>query len=119
MINFKNKTILWKDIVGFEGLYQVSNDGQVRSYYRTKKTLIPQKDKDGYNRVFLFKNKKGKWHFIHRLVLEAFVENIYKKEQVNHKNGIKNDNRLENLEWCTQSENQLHRCHVLNKIPLN
>jgi hypothetical protein len=111
---------VWKDIEGYEGYYQVSNLGRVRSLDRIVphkiykfmnakgKILCPGKVGVGYYTVALCNNSKPKSMFIHRLVAEAFISKTSKTNDVNHKNGIKTDNRLENLEWCTRSENTLH-----------
>jgi len=112
----------WKDIPGYEGLYQASNQGRIKSLPREWMTgrhkhkiehgeiiLKPSKDKRGYLRVTLQHNGR-KFYLLHRLVLQAFVgeSNL----DCNHRNGIKSDNRLENLEWCTKSENQKHACRI-------
>ena len=65
-------------------------------------------NKDGYNIVNLWKNKKKKTIKVHRLVAEAFIPNLDNKPYINHKNAIRNDNTIQNLEWCTQKENILH-----------
>lgn len=107
-----NDSEAWKDVVGYEGLYQVSNTGKVRSlnYKRQNKTKILKSFKTyrGYYRVSLIKDKKKKDVFIHRLVAKAFLAGMPEKTYINHKNGNKADNRLTNLEWCTQSENINH-----------
>lgn len=93
----------WKDIRGFEGLYQVSNKGRVRNK-RTSRILKIKYNK-GYARVGL--SKEGKMYFksVHRLVAEAFIPNPQNKPQVDHINTIRDDNRVENLEWVTAKEN--------------
>lgn len=108
---------IWKDIIGFEGSYMISSLGRVKSlnYNKTKKEKIlkPQLDKQGYYTIGLCKNKKKKHYKIHRLVCQTFLHNPEKKKQVNHKNGIKNDNILENLEYMTAKENNIHKYKVL------
>lgn len=99
---------IWKDVDGYEGKYQISNMGNVRSlnFRGTNKTklLKPIKNKYGYMTVHLC----GKWARVHRLVAKAFIPNEGDKKEVNHINGDIRDNRAENLEWCTPSENSKH-----------
>ena len=100
---------IWKDIEGFEGLYQISNMGNVKSlnYHRTGKERIMKgrKDKDGYLLAHLSKDGKAKNYQIHRLVAIAFIPNPDNLPVINHKNEIKSDNRVSNLEWCSYSYN--------------
>ena len=94
----------WRDIDGYEGKYQVSNLGRVRSKY---KILKPNNVK-GYLYVYLRKNNKSKALKVHRLVAEAFLVNEKNKPQVNHIDGNKENNNVNNLEWCTNKENMNH-----------
>lgn len=102
----------WRDIKGYEGKYQVSNDGRVRSldYNHTgeMQLLIPSSDKRGYRHVNLFLNGNRKMKLIHRLVAEAFVENPNDYPQINHKDENPSNNVAENLEWCTQGYNNVY-----------
>jgi len=97
---------IWKDIAGYEGLYQVSNLGRVKSLYRFI-YLKFKKDKWGYPCVNLCKKKKTRF-FIHRLVAVAFIPNPGNKPEVNHKDGVKIRNFDTNLEWSTPLENTTH-----------
>lgn len=110
---------IWKDIEGYEGLYQVSNLGRVKSLERykenhTKLQKIREKIKRlrihtaGYLVADLYKENESKTFFVHRLVAQAFISNENNLPQVNHIDGNKENNRVENLEWCTNQENQKH-----------
>lgn len=115
---------IWRDIKGYEGLYQVSNLGNVKSLERkTKhkynKEIIMKKHFNGnYYFVRLCKNSQKKNFFIHRLVAENFIKMMPNKKYVNHINGIKTDNNLNNLEWVSASENVLHAIkNNLKRLP--
>lgn len=109
---------IWKDIPEHEGLYQASNLGNIKSlnYNHTwvPKLLSQFKDKDWYFRVSMYwKDKKQNQLQAHRMVALTFIGVDINKPQVNHINWIKDDNRVDNLEWCTAQENSIHRNHVL------
>lgn len=107
MKDIKNYNVEYKDIEGYEGLYAITVDGRVWSY-KTKKFLSPAVNGGGYLRVSLVKDKKQKSYFAHRLVAAAFIPNPLGLPQVNHINEIKDDNRVENLEWCDSKYNNNH-----------
>lgn len=103
---------VWKEIEGFEGLYEVSNEGRVRGIDRyvksskgklnhLKEKELQQFLKNGYLAVRLCKDGKHKAHYVHRLVATAFIDNPDNLPQINHKNENRTDNRIENLEWCS------------------
>lgn len=98
---------MMKPIPGYEGLYSITEDGRIWSYYRNK-WKKPQLDKDGYLTISLYKNRKRKGYLFHRLVAQTYIPNPENKPEVNHKNGIKDDNRVEDLEWVTRKENSIH-----------
>lgn len=129
------QTEIWKPISGYNGYYEVSNLGRVRSITRkiertdpkdiTKKKLFTYKGKlvpfyitkRGYCRLTICINAICKKYLVHRLVAEAFIPNNKNKLQVNHINCVKTDNRVENLEWVTNYENYLHS--VENGLQVN
>ena len=109
--------IIWRPVVGYEGLYEVSNTGQVRSLnryvkgkgksYRLQKgkMLSPIKNKDGYLQVNLCCNGKNKMFLVHRLSAQAFLPNPDNLPEINHKDEDKTNNIVDNLEWCDRSYN--------------
>ena len=120
---------VWKDIAGYEGVYQVSELGRVKSLdrmvphkkygvvKRKGKILQPFVDTYGYLKVRLCNDGVGRNEFVHRLVASAFILNPQHKETVNHINGDKRDNTAKNLEWNTASENlkHAHRTGLISK----
>jgi hypothetical protein len=97
--------IIWKDIPGYEGLYKVSNTGKIFSCVTNRELSVIQK-KDGYTCISLCdKDHNKKQYRIHQLVAKAFIPNPNNLPMINHKNEIKNDNRVENLEWCNNFYN--------------
>ena len=105
---------LWKPVVGWEKHYMVSNNGRVRSAHTIGRPAVNgiiaiQKNKKGYCRVRLQNNGAGITVVVHRLVAEAFIGGSPSRiHEINHKNGIKDDNRVENIEWVTPVENNAH-----------
>lgn len=112
---------IWKPVVGYEGFYEVSNLGRVKSLHCNPAKIIAQTGRPNhYLSVHLSKNGKATRKNVHRLVAMAFVSNPSNKLQVNHINGNRADNRAENLEWVTGSENIKHSFYRLGReIPLH
>lgn len=122
--NLENE--IWMPIKGYEGIYEVSNMGRIKTlervYYggvvpvkiktRLRKQTYTQK---GYLSLILSKDKANKTCVVHRIVASHFIPNNENKPQVNHRNGVKDDNRVENLEWCTNQENCYHAWNVLER----
>jgi hypothetical protein len=117
---------IWRDIIGLKGLYQVSNIGRVKSIGRNvnlssgkvrklKDRILHGTNSLGYRSVVLKVGTRSQTFKVHRLVAEAFIPNPEKKLCINHINGVKDDNRIENLEWCTPSENIKHAYEKLGK----
>ena len=108
---------IWKNIEGYEGLYQVSNLGNVKSLKFGPRNHAKQWDEKllkigitncGYCKVQLHKDGRSQMKYVHRLVAEAFLPNPQNKPQINHIDGDKTNNLLSNLEWCSPGENQSH-----------
>ena len=102
----------WEDVIGFEGLYQVSDMGRVKSFYHDKvngRLMQPSHDTKDYLIVTLYRDGKRQTMTVHRLVAERFLGPAPSpKHEINHKNGVKDDPRLDNLEWVTSAENHKH-----------
>ena len=117
----------WRDIKGYEGIYQISDCGRVKSLERIvpwgkgirhikEKFLRVKKKKSGYLFYCLYSgNGTVKYEHAHRLVAQAFIPNPLQKKDVNHIDGNKSNNCVDNLEWATRSENQIHAYNVLKR----
>lgn len=116
---------IWKDLIGYEGYYMVSNYGRIRSLERTVKNrtnkvadkILKLSDRNGYKYIQLCKNNEKPFHPVHRIVANNFIPNTHNKPHVNHIDGNPSNNNVSNLEWCTPSENELHSYRVLGKVP--
>jgi hypothetical protein len=109
----------WRTVKGYEGLYMVSNFGRVKSLGCTNHPVSIKSQRspeNGYLLVSMWKDNKEKKKLVHRLVAIAFVKNDYNKKTVNHKKGVKTDNRWLMLEWATQGENAKHAYTHLGRV---
>lgn len=118
---YNNVIEIWKDVIGYEDCYQISNYGRVKSLYNYKRNgtnILKPKIKNNYYQIGLRKNGTRKWYSIHRLVAQAFIPNPNNLPQVNHKDENKLNNNINNLEWCTASYNNTYGTRmekVINK----
>ena len=103
------------DIQGYESGYQISNTGKIFSK-KLRRVLDPPVNKDGYYRIGLWKNQEVSKQYLHRIVALHFIPNPENKPVVNHINGNKKDNRVQNLEWNTVLENERHSRQILGKV---
>lgn len=115
---------IWKDIPDYEGLYQVSNLGRIKSLPRNgtikKERILKQTlDTTGYLTIGLHKDNKVKKVNVHRLIAKTFIPNINNYNVINHIDGNKTNNKIENLEWCTQSHNAKESIRLGLQIPYN
>lgn len=113
----------WKDVVGYEGIYQVSNLGYIKrvsgdSRTMPRKILKPCGNGRGYLYVVLYRDHKRRQIAVHRIVALAFLPHKQEETEVNHIDGDKHNNNLENLEWVTPSENAIHAVRILGKLSL-
>ena len=99
-----NSNEIWRDVAGYENLYKVSTEGNIKSI-RSNKILSLDTSQNGYKRVSLYKNKTIKHYLVHRLVAQAFIPNPDNLPQVNHKDEDKSNNCVSNLEWITHKDN--------------
>lgn len=107
----------WKPVVGYEGLYEVSDHGEVKTLIHGPRLLKLSLNSKGYPCVGLYKDKRSHHEIVSRLVAKAFIPNPENKPCVNHISGVKHDNTIANLEWCTYQENERHSFDVLGKVP--
>jgi hypothetical protein len=115
---------MWKPVAGYEGLYSVSNRGRVRrdKYKGIRKPTIlkPRNSNHGYKQVALFRNSQRKEKYVHTLVATAFIDRPTEATEVNHKNGVKADNDVKNIEWSNRKHNIRHAFATgLRKTKLN
>lgn len=121
---------IWVSITGHRGLYEVSNFGNVNSLekivtykngkvYKYEEKILKLNNSNGYKTVSLVKNKVKTTHMVHRLVAVAFISNPDNRPYVNHIDGNRSNNHYKNLEWSTNSENQLHSYSILGNRAVN
>lgn len=129
----KKVTEIWKDIPGYEGYYQASTLGRIKSlkrvitfgvdycacYVKQERLMTLTPSPKGYYYVCFTVNGKVRSFSVHRLIAKAHIQNPDKKMEVNHKNGVKADNSVENLEWMTQTENARHSWTVLKRVHIS
>lgn len=124
--------MMWKSIKGYEGIYEINEHGQIKSVsrvrsngkngrgYKTKEKILKERlNRDGYYVVSLCKNSKSNNKRIHRLIAIAFIPNPYNKLEVNHKNGVRSDYSIDNLEWVTREENIQHSYDIGLRVSSN
>lgn len=115
---------IWAPIAGYLGIYEISSHGRVRSLPRTVLRsgrsmnkrgglMTPQIDRRGYAVVKLKIQQRARTFFVHRLVASAFLPSVPGLDEVNHKDGVRGHNRVDNLEWCSRSQNLLHAHRLL------
>ena len=118
----KNQTEVWREINGFDGKYHVSSLGSIKAKYHASRSGYKEKiligsDSAGYRGVFLYRKGRSKFFYVHRLVACHFIGSPRcKKDTVNHIDGIKKNNSVENLEWCTYSYNNYHAYKIKLKV---
>jgi hypothetical protein len=99
---------IWNPILGYENLYEISNFGNINGLKFKTRKKIASLDKDGYKVITLWKNNKTTYYRVHRLVAQAFIPNPNNYFHINHKDEIKSNNNIDNLEWCTVKYNNVY-----------